>query len=228
MTNSSHPKSWRSTLPIHAAAELFPLMSEPELRELGEDIQANGFQAPIVLFKGKLLDGRNRLDATELVGVKFGLNTNPDSGTKFFYLHWRGGSDILNRAFGRIEHFDGDPYAFVISANLHRRHLTTEQKRELIAKLIKETPNRSDRQIAKQTNASPTWVGKIRKEAEATGDVSTVDTRTDTKGRKQPSAKPKKSSKSTSPGAPATVPPESRSRSERRGGGKAEIGIRGQ
>jgi len=193
-------KSWRDHIKIHPAAELFPLMSEPELRELGEDIQANGFQAPIVLFKGKLLDGRNRLDATELVGVKFGLNTNPDSGTKFFYLHWRGGSDILNRAFGRIEHFDGDPYAFVISANLHRRHLTTEQKRELIAKLIKETPNRSDRQIAKQTNASPTWVGKIRKEAEATGDVSTVDTRTDTKGRNQPSTKPKKS---------ASVPPKS-------------------
>jgi hypothetical protein len=86
----------------------------------------------------------------------------------------------------------------VLSANIHRRHLTTEQKRELIAKLIKQTPNKSDRQIAKQTKTSPTTVGKIRKETENAGDVSKVDTRTDTKGRKQPSAKPK-SAKPTTP-----------------------------
>jgi hypothetical protein len=36
------------------------------------------------------------------------------------------------------------------------------------------------------TKTSPTFVGKVRAEKEATGDVSTVDTRTDTKGRKQP------------------------------------------
>jgi hypothetical protein len=28
MTNSSQPKSWRDVLPIHPAAELFPLMSK--------------------------------------------------------------------------------------------------------------------------------------------------------------------------------------------------------
>jgi hypothetical protein len=48
MPNSPSPKTWRDVLPIHPAAELFPLMSEAELRELGEDIQANGLQAPIV------------------------------------------------------------------------------------------------------------------------------------------------------------------------------------
>src|SRR5262249_25639351 len=153
---------WRDTLPVHPAAELFPLMSEPELRELGEDIQANGLQAPIVLYKRKLLDDRNRLDAMELVGIKFGLNSNPDSGTKFFYLHGPGGSDTLDRAFGRIEHFDGDPYAFVISANLHRRHLTAEQKNELIAKLLKARPEMSDRQIAAIAKRDHKTVSKRR------------------------------------------------------------------
>jgi hypothetical protein len=33
---------WRDHLPVHPAADLFPLMSESELRELGEDIKANG------------------------------------------------------------------------------------------------------------------------------------------------------------------------------------------
>ena len=92
-----------------------------------------------------------------------------------------------------------DPYTFVLSANILQRHLTAEQKRELIAKVIRADPRRSDRQIAKQTKTSPTTVGKIRKASEAAGDVSKLDTRTDTKGRKQPSAKPKKSAKPAAP-----------------------------
>jgi DNA-binding Lrp family transcriptional regulator len=94
---------------------------------------------------------------------------------------------------------DQDPYELVLSLNIHRRHLTAEQKRELVEKLVKQTPDKSDRQIAKETKTSPTTVGKIRKEAENAGDVSKLDTRTDTKGRKQPSAKPKKSPKTASP-----------------------------
>jgi ParB/Sulfiredoxin domain len=65
-------KSWRDILPIHPAAELFPLMSPDELRALAEDIKANGLVTPVVLWRddeGKLilLDGRNRLDAIEMV-----------------------------------------------------------------------------------------------------------------------------------------------------------------
>jgi hypothetical protein len=173
--SNTKPKSWRDQLPIHPAAELFPLMSEPELRELGENIKANGYltDESVALYEGKLLDGRNRLDALELIGVKY---------------------DNITQQKGIIHDLNPsiDPYAYVISKNIHRRHLTVEQKRELIAKVIAADPTRSDRQIAKQTKTSPTTVGKIRKESEATGDVSKLDTRTDTKGRKQPSAKPKK------------------------------------
>jgi hypothetical protein len=35
-----------------------------------------------------------------------------------------------------------------MSANIHRRHLTIEQKRELIGKLLKAQPKQSNRQIA--------------------------------------------------------------------------------
>ena len=68
-----------------------------------------------------------------------------------------------------------DPYAYVISANIHRRHLTAEQKRELIAKLIKATPEKSDRQIAETVKASPTTVGTVRAGMEAKGEVSKLD-----------------------------------------------------
>jgi hypothetical protein len=64
--------SWRSTLPIHPAAELFPRMPPDELRALGEDIIKNGLTSPIVLWQpdskspARLLDGISRLDAIEI------------------------------------------------------------------------------------------------------------------------------------------------------------------
>ena len=64
--------SWRDFLPVHPAANLFPLMSPEELRKLGEDIDKNGLKLPIALWRApgseapaQLLDGRNRLDAIE-------------------------------------------------------------------------------------------------------------------------------------------------------------------
>src|SRR5260221_471244 len=43
-------KSWRDVLKVHPAADLFPLMSADELKVLGEDIQKNGLQHPVVLW----------------------------------------------------------------------------------------------------------------------------------------------------------------------------------
>src|SRR5262249_31153657 len=77
----------------------------------------------------------------------------------------------------------------VISANVHRRHLTAEQKRKLIGKLIAAQPEKSDRQIAKTAEASPTTVGTVRAEMEEAGAVSKLHTRTDARGVKQPARK---------------------------------------
>ncbi|GEM_PF-4565055 len=181
-------KSWRDVLPIHPAAELFPMMSEAELRELGEDIMKNGLTSCIAIKATKrrrgwtyaLLDGRNRLDAMELVGIPFNLDLT-DNGECFIEGIPRWICDSTSMAWGVL----GDPYAYVISANLHRRHLTTEQKRELIEKLVKATPDKSDRQIAETTKTSPTTVGRVRKGMEAKGDVSNLDTRIDKSGRRQ-------------------------------------------
>src|SRR5262245_901261 len=136
MTSTKPAVCWRDSLPIHPAAELFPLMPPDELSLLGEDIMKNGLRSPIVLWRADdksraaLLDGRNRLDAIEMA-----------PGTP---LEVR---DVVV--------LDGsvDPYSYVVSANVHRRHLTAEQKRELIAKLLKAQPDRSDRQIAATVKA---------------------------------------------------------------------------
>ena len=189
MLNPSKPQSWRDVLPVHPAAKLFPLMSEEELRELARDIKKHTLRERPVFYADPelgicVLDGRNRLDALELIGREV-VNADGQLLQSSSFSIIKGG-----RTF--------DPVAFVLSKNLHRRHLTPEQKRELIARLIKQTPNKSDRQIAEQTKTSPTTVGKIRKNSEATGDVSKLDARTDTKGRKQPSTKPKKPAKATS------------------------------
>jgi len=178
MISTKPAVSWRDSLPIHPAAELFPLMPPDELRVLGEDIMKNGLRSPVVLWRADdktpavLLDGRNRLDAIEMAP----------------------GSPVEVRNVVMLDHTT-DPYAFVISTNIHRRHLTAEQKRELIATLIKATPEKSDRRIAETVKASPTTVGTVRAEMEAKGDVSKLDTRRDSKGRKQRARKPSKAEK---------------------------------
>src|SRR6516225_11111327 len=184
--------SWRDHLKIHPAAELFPLMSEPELRELGEDIKANGLRLSIVLYKGKLLDGRNRLDAMELVGIKFGFHA--DASTKeFYYLHACDGSDVLDGGVGVINHFDGDPYDFVLPANLHRRHLTSEQKRELIAKVLKAKPEASNATVAKQVKADDKTVAKVRRKLESTSEIPKLEKTVGKDGKARPKNKKAKS-----------------------------------
>jgi hypothetical protein len=158
MSNPTSTKSWRELLPVHPAAELFPRMSPDEMKALGEDIKANGLQSPIAFLKGKdgtpqVLDGCNRLDAMELVGFQFcpgedgkapaGLSfTRPDNRQAVYYL-W-------HAKYSYFPEVNGDPYAFVISANIHRRHLTTEQRKEIAAALLRVNPARSDRSVAKE------------------------------------------------------------------------------
>jgi ParB-like chromosome segregation protein Spo0J len=150
-----------TALPFHPLADLFPLMEGREFEELVADIKAHGLHECIVLLDEQILDGRNRYRACLEAGVE------PT------FVPYRG----------------EDPASFVISKNIHRRHLTFGQKRDLIGRLLRADPSKSDRQVAETVKASPTFVGKVRAEGEATGDVSTVDTRTDTKGRKQPARK---------------------------------------
>lgn len=86
----------------HPAAELFPMLSDAELDELAADIKAKGQLEPItVTIEGLILDGRNRYEACRRAGVAVKCE------------EW---------------HVAGSPTAWVLSKNLHRRHLTTDQR----------------------------------------------------------------------------------------------------
>jgi hypothetical protein len=194
--------SWRDVLKIHPAAELFPRMSDDELRELAADIKAHGLKQPIVSWSPGyvgdgvkdrpryVLDGISRLDAMELAGLPLVSDEGELTGARFDQL-WEK-DRVCSTASGRQIKPDTDPYAYVISANIRRRHLTAEQKRELIAKLIKATPEKSDRAIAKTAKVDHKTVRAVRGNLEARGEVPHVATRKDAKGRRQPARKPER------------------------------------
>jgi hypothetical protein len=53
----------------HPICLLIPSADDDELQDLTDDIRAHGLIAPIVLFEGMILDGRNRAAACERAGV---------------------------------------------------------------------------------------------------------------------------------------------------------------
>jgi hypothetical protein len=182
---------WRDRLPVHPAAELFPLMSEGELRELAADIKKNGLRERVKYDYDEerqvhyLLDGRNRLDALELLDRDLFPGKEDNPGDRNYPEWFEGDGKIFEQAYC------DDPVAHVISANIHRRHLTSDQKRELIAKLLKLDPEKSDRAIAATVKVDNKTVAKERREMESREDIPHVARRTDTKGRNQPARKNK-------------------------------------
>ena len=96
----------------HPYADIFPLMEGEEFDGLATDIQANGLRDAIVLFEGEVLDGRNRLRACASVGVE--------------------------PRFEDFEGTDDDALGFVVSRNIHRRHLSSGQRAALAVTFIEE------------------------------------------------------------------------------------------
>jgi N6-adenosine-specific RNA methylase IME4 len=102
---------------IHPAAELFPLVEGEDFARLVADIRENGQQVPIVVtVQGELLDGRNRLRACEEIGIE------PRADT----------------------YIGADPVGYVVSLNVHRRHLN-ESQRAMVAAKLANMPNGGNR-----------------------------------------------------------------------------------
>jgi hypothetical protein len=131
---------------IHPLAEKMPPMSEQEFSALVDDIAENGLLEPITLYQGMVLEGRHRYKSCNQLGYKF-------KETDFVALA------------------TGDPLAYVVSKNIMRRHLTTEQKRDLIKALLEEKPNASSRKIARLARVSPTTVEKDMEPTDQSGQL---------------------------------------------------------
>lgn len=86
---------------IHPAANEFPMLDAKRHAELVADIATNGQRETIKLYRGTVLDGRNRLKACQELGLTPKTATLPD---------------------------DTDPWSYVWSLNGARRDLVDEQR----------------------------------------------------------------------------------------------------
>jgi len=94
---------------FHPLADIFPMLEDKSaaFEALVDDIRERKQQEPVWLYEGKILDGRNRYLACQR----------------------------LNKEV-QVKDFTGDdPIGFVLSANLHRRHLDESQRAMVGAKL---------------------------------------------------------------------------------------------
>lgn len=132
--------------------QLFPDLTPEEYNELKEDIKARGVQVPIELDEaGSVLDGHHRVKICRELGI-----TDYPTITRF----------DLTEDKKRLH---------IRKLNLARRHLTQEQKRQLIEQQLKETPELSDRQIAKGLGVDHKTIGAARGKLESTGEIPQLD-----------------------------------------------------
>lgn len=94
---------------FHPFAEVFPLLEGADLDALAADIKDHGLREPIWLYDGQVLDGRNRFLACCAAKV-----------------------EPRYRAFDGT---DAEALAFVVSANIQRRHLTVQQRAMAAARI---------------------------------------------------------------------------------------------
>jgi uncharacterized tellurite resistance protein B-like protein len=102
-------------LTVHPAADVFPMMPDAELQALADSIKEHGLREKLVVTTdGVLVDGRNRFAAMNLAEI----------GLKSEHV--------------TIVDFEQAPYSveeYVVMANIERRNLTREQRKELAGKL---------------------------------------------------------------------------------------------
>ena len=151
---------------FHPLAALFPLIEGGEYATLVEDIRQHGLNEPIVIHEDMILDGRNRYRACFAAGIE--------------------------PTFRRFQ--GDDPYTFVLSANVNRRHLTAEQKHGLIAKILKHQPDLSNRQIAVVAKVNDKTVAPVRVRLEATAEIPQLSKTVGADGRARP-VKPRSTTK---------------------------------
>jgi ParB-like chromosome segregation protein Spo0J len=144
---------WREI--IHPAALILPRPNDNEYSELKNSIEARGVLTPLATYVDKkgehwLLDGVSRLQ----VMVELDKPILDDAG------RWA----VPTTPY--YEEQGADPYEIALSLNVTRRHLTPEQKREVIRQLRQDRPELSDRAVARMAGVSPHTVGEVRHEAE--------------------------------------------------------------
>lgn len=108
----------------HPYAEMFPMMNDSELEELVADIDLYQQKNPVQIYDGKILDGRNRYLALELLNER----------------RFKEGKPLVKLIYGTFAtdvtpENDASALSFVKSHNLTRRNLTTSQRAAIAVEL---------------------------------------------------------------------------------------------
>ena len=145
--------------------QVMPPLTADEYADLEQSIKANGVQVPITVdADGNIVDGHHRDEIARR----------------------------LDKHCPRVV-AEGDETtlrSLAFSLNLHRRHLSREQKRALVEASLKADPQLSDREHARRTGVSPTTAGDVRADLEDDGQLSSLDSRMGADGKSRPASKP--------------------------------------
>jgi hypothetical protein len=136
-----------ATLEIHPAAEIFPPMSDSEYAALLADMRVNGQTHPIITWKGMVIDGRNRLRACRELGIE-----------------------------PKVQEWDGKGslFAFILSANLVRRHLDESQRAMVAAKLKPVFEDQAKKRMLAGKELDPSFIRSKGPSAAEAGTVMNV------------------------------------------------------
>lgn len=143
--------------------QLLPPLSDEERAALERSIVEHGVLVPVEYDEhGEILDGHHRVAICESLGL----------------VDWprfvrKGLSETEKRALSR-------------ELNFARRHLTTAQKRALIADQLRDTPTISSRAIAAMLGVSDKTVAKVRQELVATAEIPQLEETVGADGKARP------------------------------------------
>jgi hypothetical protein len=112
-------------------AGLFPRMDQEEFEILGKDIEKNGLKDPVILLdqNGLVIDGWHRVRAI----YEFSKTGRRSYTHEHYKLQARKIPD------------DADPKLTVLSKNLHRRHLTADQRAKILENCGIKSPGQGAR-----------------------------------------------------------------------------------
>ena len=142
-----------------------PALSYDDFTALHDNIGVNGVMVPIIVDEKKqIIDGNYR----KAIADEFGYDC-PE-------IIQKGLTEDEKRTLAR-------------SLNLARRQLNQEQKRELIGDQLLETPERSNRWIAKQLGVHHATVGTVRGHLQSTGQIIQLERTVGADGKIRPAFK---------------------------------------
>jgi hypothetical protein len=154
--------------PVYEPVLTLPLLPYEQFVALRDNIAVNGVLVPILVDGGgprsKIIDGNYRRAIADELGYDC-----PE------IVH-AGLSEEEKRTLAR-------------ALNLARRQLTQEQKRQLIADQLRETPDRSNRWVGKQLGVHHATVASVRSEMEGTGQIIQFERTVGEDGKARPATR---------------------------------------